>query len=284
MKRRVWCLVATAILAVVTGCDRKEAPKPSPAHQDAPRIVSLTPSATEIVAALGAADLLVGVDDYSTYPPTVEHLPKVGSFLSPNLEAIAALKPSLVIVDDIHGSTATALDALHIRAIECPMHALPDVKAGLVAVGAALDRAGAARAQVDAIDHALDAAAAARPAQRPRVLIVIDRSAGGLDGLVAAGPGSWLDELVAVSGGENVLTGAAIRYPKISREEVLRTRPDVIIDAAFVATPEDPGKDWAALDVPAVATHRVRATKDAFLLAPSPRVTEALAAVAAMLK
>src|SRR5579862_6393211 len=73
------------------------------------RVVSLTPSATEVVAALGEAKLLVGVDDYSTFPPEVAALPKIGSFLSPNLEAIVRLRPTLVIVDDIHGQAASAL-------------------------------------------------------------------------------------------------------------------------------------------------------------------------------
>ena len=80
---------------------------PEPATQT--RIVSLTPSATEVVAALGAERQLVGVDDYSEFPAAVKALPKVGSFLAPNLEAIVKLSPTVVIVDDIHGTTAGAL-------------------------------------------------------------------------------------------------------------------------------------------------------------------------------
>lgn len=275
-------LLAAALIAVVTSCDRKPAAQPPAA---VPRVVTMTPSATEIVAALGAEDLLVGVDDYSTYPPAVTTLPKVGSFLSPNIEAIAALKPTLVIVDDIHGGAAKALGELGVHAVECPMHALPDVKAALLAIGTELGRADVANQRIAAIDHALDAAAAARPAQRPRVLLVIDRGAGGLSGLVAAGPGSWLDELLAVVGGENVLAWTTVRYPKISREEILRGNPDVIIDAAFVADTANPGKDWAELaDVPAVKQGRIRAAKEPFMLAPSPRVAEALAALAQMIR
>jgi iron complex transport system substrate-binding protein len=272
------------------GCDRgpdRAAQKSAVRAGGDPRIVSLTPSATEIVGALGATALLVGVDDYSTYPPAVTALPKVGSFLSPNLEAIEALHPTLVIVDDIHGKSAQAMEQLGIHTIECPMHALPDVKAALVKVGAALGRDEQARERVAEIDAALDAVAARRPAQRPRVLLVIDRAAGGLSGLVAAGPGSWLDELVAVAGGQNVLAGASVRYPKISREEVIRDRPDVIIDASYSADVAAPEKAWAELGaagVPAVTQGRVRASKEPFLVAPSPRVAEALAVLEAMLK
>src|SRR5687767_7328975 len=94
-------------MVVVAACSR-EAPVPTPAHAGL-RIVSLTPSATEVVAALGATSQLVGVDEYSLYPPEVKNLPKVGSFLQPNLEQIVGLRPSVVIVDDVHGKTAGAL-------------------------------------------------------------------------------------------------------------------------------------------------------------------------------
>src|SRR5512134_499565 len=173
--------VAAVVVAAGAGCDRSR----DDAHAvvadrgDVNRVVSLTPSATEVVAALGATGTLIGVDEYSTYPPEVTALPKVGSFLSPNLEAIAALAPSLVIVDDIHGGAAKALHELAIATVACPMHALPDVKAALIRVGHALGRDRIAAERVEAIDRALDAAAANRPAIRPRVLLVIDRSAGG---------------------------------------------------------------------------------------------------------
>jgi iron complex transport system substrate-binding protein len=285
LRRLAWIAIAVVIGATVAACERDAEKRAVATRADGdPRVVSLTPSATEVVAALDATAFLVGVDDYSSYPPEVATLPKVGSFLTPNLEAIAALHPTLVIVDDIHGKAARALEQLGVRTIECPMHALPDVKSALTRVGEALGRSELAAARVAAIEEALDAAAAKRPAKRPRVLLVIDRTSGGLGGLVAAGPGSWLDELVAVAGGENVLAGASVRYPKISREEIMRFAPEVLVDAAYVANEEEPMKDWAELTtVPAIAGRRVYAAKQAFMLAPSPRVAEALAAIQRML-
>jgi iron complex transport system substrate-binding protein len=250
----------------------------SGASPASPRVVSLTPSATEVVAALGAAALLVGVDDYSAFPPEVAALPKVGSFLAPNLETIVGLRPTLVIVDDVHGQAAGALDDAGISTVACAIHALPDVKAALRTVGARLGKPADAARVVEAIDSALDHAAANRPAKRPRVLAVIDREAGGLGNLVSAGPGSWIDELLAVVGGDNVLAAAGVRYPKISAEEVLRTRPDVILDLSYAARQDL--APWQQLAVPAVTTGHVRALSDAYLIAPSPRVAEALAALA----
>jgi iron complex transport system substrate-binding protein len=242
------------------------------------RLVSLTPSATEVVAALGAAALLVGVDDYSAFPPEVTKLPKVGSFLAPNLETIVALSPTLVIVDDVHSQAAGALNDAGIATVECAIHALPDVRTALRTVGARIGKAAEADRVALAIDTALDHAAAMRPANRPRVLAVIDRESGGLGNLVSAGRGSWIDELLAIVGGDNVLSAAGVRYPKISAEEVLRARPDVILDLSYAARQSIAA--WHAIDVPAVTTGRVRALDDAYLIAPSPRVAEALAALA----
>jgi iron complex transport system substrate-binding protein len=236
--------------------------------------VSLSPSATEVVAALGATPLLVGVDDYSKFPPEVEKLPKVGSFLAPNLEMIVSLRPTLVIVDDVHRPAAGALRDAGLQTIECPIHSLPDVKKALINVGGKLGKGEDATRVADQIESALDAAAAKRPAKRPRVLAILDREAGGLGNLVAAGPGSWLDELLAVTGGENVLAASGVRYPKISMEEILRTKPDIILDASYAARAS--AKEWTTVDVPAVKNGKVIVISDEYMIAPSPRVQQAL--------
>lgn len=260
--------------AIACGCGT-----PSSAPKGPPRIVTLAPSATEVVAALGATSELVGVDSYSTYPPAIASLPKVGTFLQPNLEVIITLRPTLVIVDDIHGQTGRALGDAGIRTVECSFHALPDVKTALKTIGARIGRVREAEAAVAGIDAALDDAAGRRPARHPRVLAIIDREAGGLGNLVAVGPGSWVDELLAVVGGDNVLAASGIRYPKVSLEEVLRAQPEVILDLSFA------GKAgvgaWDGVDVPAVKQKRVIALDDPFLLAPSPRVEQALDTLAA---
>lgn len=266
------------MLCLLFACKQEhEAPATS-----AQRLVTLSPSATEIVAALGATAYLVGVDEYSKYPEEVTRLPKVGSFLTPNLEVIVSLRPTLVIVDDVHEPVAGALRDAKLDVVVAPMHSLPDVKAALTSVGVKLGRLAEAKRAVDAIDAALDRAAAARPAKRPRVLLVLDREAGGLGNIVAAGPGSWLDELLAVAGGDNVLASSGVRYPKLSLEEVLRTKPEIILDASFAARAST--KEWTSADVPAVKDGRVVVLREDYMLAPSPRVAPALATIAAALK
>jgi iron complex transport system substrate-binding protein len=260
------------VLLVLASC-QQSAPAPS-AGTHPPRIVTLSPSATEIVAALGATDQLGGVDDYSDYPDAVKSLPKVGSFMTPNLEAIVQLRPTLVIVDDIHSQAAGALHDAGIVTQDCPMHAVPDIKACLLAVGTKLGLDGVARSAVAAIDKALDAAAAHRPARHPKVLIVIDREQGGVNSLVAAGTGTFNDELLAVVGGDNVLAGATVKYPKIGVEEVLRAQPEIILDLSYAGRASM--KAWDALDIPAVKAKRVELLTSSLLSHPTPRIAEAL--------
>ncbi len=267
------------LIVAIVACDK---PARTPPGSGAPRIVTLAPSATEVVAALGATSMLVGVDAYSTYPPEVATLPKVGSFLQPNLEVIVKLHPTLVVVDDIHGATGRALDDAGIQTVACSFHALPDVKTALKTIGERIDHVKQADAAVAGIDAALDAAAASRPARHPRVLAIIDREAGGLGNLVAVGPGSWVDELLAIVGGDNVLAASGIRYPKISLEEVLRAQPEVILDLSFAG--KSSIAPWQAVDVPAVKNKKVVAMDQPYLVAPSPRVKEALDALAGALR
>lgn len=237
------------------------------------------PSGTEVVAALGATSELVGVDQYSDYPASVKQLPQVGNYLTPDVEAIVRLRPSFVILDDVHGQVAATLHDRDIEAIGCPMHVVADVRSCLRAVGAKLGRTHEADAAIAAIDGAI--AAAAHPARRPKVLAIIGREPSGLGDLVAAGPGSYLDELVTAAGGDNALAGIGSRYAKIGPEEVLRARPDVILDLAKAS---DGAAAWHGLDVPAVTSGRVRVLDAGYLEHPSPRVRQALADLAAALR
>lgn len=268
-------VVAVLALLLLGGCGKKERPVDRPL-----RVVTLTPSATELVHALGATGLLVGVDEFSTFPPEVADLPKVGSFLAPNLEAILRLDPDLVITDDIHADLEDALGDAGIESLTCDMHSLRDVRAGLEKVARRLGRPEEGARAVAAIDAAVDAAGARRHARAPRVLAVIDREVGGLGNLVAAGPGSWIDELLAIVGARNVLAAAGVRYPKITSEEILRGAPEVIVDASYVATPERSAADWASVSsVPAVRDGRIVVLEEPYFLSPSPRVALALAAL-----
>ena len=265
----VACLLAA-------GCRERAAPADAPGPVR--RVVTLTPSATELVAAVGAADLLVGVDRYSTHPARVRDLPKVGDFLHPSFEAIVALAPDLVIVDQVQAEVARGLNAAGIRTAILSMHGIADVHAGLATVGRALDREDAAQAAQAEIERALARARARVQDQAPpRVLGVVDRELGGLGNLVAAGPGSYLDELLDVVGAHNALADYVVRYPKLSAEQSLRAQPDVILDLAPAGAPERGREDWRRLpELPAVQRDRVYVLQDSIYLAPGPRIGQAI--------
>jgi len=276
-RQRTVCRLAFAALLTIAAVTLAGCRRDGGRTGEVKRIVSLTPSATELVHALGADGLLVGVDTYSTFPPEVERLPKVGTFLSPDFEAIVRLRPDLVITDDIHEDVAAALRDAGIEALTCPMHSLPDVRAGLEKVAARIGRPEVGRRVIDEMDRAVDEIGLREHDRAPRVLAVIDREAGGLGNLVAAGPGSWVDELLAIVGARNVLAASGVRYPKLSPEDILREQPEIVVDASFAASPERAAADWAQVaSVPAVRDGAIRVLKEPYFLSPSPRIAQAL--------
>ncbi len=283
------CLIGS--LSGATGCRERPDATAKEAEQ-APavrRVVTLTPSATELVAALDATDLLVGVDSYSTYPAEVYELPKVGDFLRPNFEVIVTLAPDLVIADAVQGEVSEGLAAAGVKTLSLSMHTIDDVRTGLTKTGAALGREAAAAAAIASIDAAIasvaeKARARAPDSPRPRVLAVVDREHGGLGNLVAAGPGSYLDQLLGFVGADNALAGYQVRYPKLSAEQLLRAQPTVILDVVPGEAAARAGADWERLpELPAVAAGRVHVLQESFFMSPGPRVDVALPRLSALL-
>lgn len=256
-----------------------------PAH--VARVVSLAPSSTEIVYALGAGDLLVGTDRYSDYPPAARRLDKVGGNLDPSLERVVALRPDVVLtaasangqrlVDTLTGlglpvyvSQASRLDGV-----------LDDVRR----LGEVLGRPEDGVALVSALRRRLDAVAE-RAAQRStvRVLVVVQS-----DPLIVAGPGSYLDEMLRIAGGVNVAADSKLPFPNYSVERVLAEAPEVVI----VGTePDQDAAHSAAIlarlaarlaALPAVQAHRVHPVDGDLLFRPGPRVVDGTERLAALL-
>jgi iron complex transport system substrate-binding protein len=280
--RPLWLVgIAVALLA----CNR-EGEQPRSGDEPAARIVSLTPSTTEIVAAAGGLEALVGVDRYSQYPDEVSALPRVGDFLNPSFEAILRLEPDLVVLDDVQRKVDDGLRAAGIDTLVLRMHTLDDVRDGLRLVGERLGEQSAATAAIERIDAAVrevEKRAASRRGDLS-VLLVVDRQLGGLGDLVAASSGSFLDELLAITGARNALATAGSRYAKISPEAVVRAAPDVIIETTHAADPERARAEWNELrDVPAIEHGRVYVVGEAYYTAPGPRADQALRGLDALL-
>lgn len=277
-------IAAVLGLASAAGCDRDSSKKSSTSTSEqsskepVARVVTLSPSATELVLAVGGGDRLVGIDRYSAQLPTMVErdghaLPSVGDFLSPSFDAIARLEPDLVLADALQKKVTRGLAAAGIDTLALPMHRLSDVQRGLRKVGRALGLEKAATRAAGELEAGV-AGARQRSQSRGsrRVLVVIDRAPGALSGVVAAGPGSFAGELLDIIGADNMLDDASVRYPRISAEDIRRGEPEVIIDAS----PADSVAAWRQLDVPATRARRVHKTSDRALTAPSPAVGRAL--------
>jgi iron complex transport system substrate-binding protein len=200
------------------------------------RVVTLAPSLTEMVLAMGAGSTLVGVSRFDE-DKAVAKLPRVGGFVDPSVEAVIALEPDLLIVQPGPGNQRPVerMAELGVPVLLLPLHTVADTLAALRAVGQALGREKEAEALISRIEATRTRVReAAKKLPTPRVLLVY-----GWEPLVVAGPGSFADELLRDAGAVNVAADAGSAYPVYSVERVVRARPDVVVDAAHV----DSGKE-----------------------------------------
>jgi len=263
-------------LAALAACKKSA---PIAADKRAPRIVSLSPSTTEAVCAVGARDRLVGRSRYCDYPQDVKSLPEVGGYVDPNLEAILALRPDLVVgARGPSGSTIT--DALGARGVATyfpQTESLAEIDAMIAGIGERTDHAKDASGLVASMHADLDALAktlAGKP--MPRVLFVF-----GISPIVCAGPSTFADEMIQRAHAKNAITEGT-GYPTIGMERVLAIDPDVIVEAAFGEQGQQAiakaASGWGHLR--AVREDRVTHLTDETVLRPGPRVVRGIEALA----
>lgn len=241
------------------------------------RLVSLSPATTENVFALGAGDRLVGVTTACDWPAAARRIAKIGDFQRPAWERIAALRPDGAVVE-----SATLPDA-EVRALErrlgCPLvvlrtRSLAELDRTLTTLGAACGRqaeASALRGRLARRRAAVEARVAGRP--RPSVFVEVSPSP-----LYAAGKGSFVDDLVRVAGGRNVVEGNE-PFPVVSKERLLAWNPEVLVIAQsthFPARTFAPPLDTIA----AVRSGRVVRVDPDLLFRPTPRLLDGLETLA----
>ncbi|WP_182276993.1 helical backbone metal receptor [Granulicella sp. 5B5] len=203
-----------------------------PAEDKPQRIVSTAPSITEALFALGLGDRVVGVSRFCNFPASAQKLPKVGTYLAPDAEAIARLVPDLVVLQRISSELTDRLTALHVRFIEVPHGTLNDVYTGVLLIAKAAGVPERANILIEGIQRQLtEIQEKSKGLPSPRVLAIVNHRPGMLAELTAVGPGNYLEELLEIAGGRNVLAQPGLpMYPRISLETVLRDDPDVILD------------------------------------------------------
>jgi iron complex transport system substrate-binding protein len=256
---------------------------PQRARAAAPmRIVSLAPSVTETLFALGAGAEVAGVSQYCDYPAAATKLPRVGSFLTPNIEAIVALRPTLVIglglssdLREIHAIEATGCSVMMVRD-----DSLEQIEDSIAAVGRRVGRAQQASAMLARLHAQIDAVRQRLAGARPvRVLMLV-----GHEPIIAVGPHTYLDELLRIARADNIADAAAEQWPRLSLEYIIATRPDVILDGQMGSEATPPARFWETYTaIPAVRNHRVYGYPQDPILHPGPRVGTSLEMLAKLI-
>lgn len=187
------------------------------------RVVSILPSLTETVCELGHCARLVGVDRYSNYPESVQKLPKVGGGIDPNVEAIVALRPDVVLAAK-SSRVAERLEALGIKVVVLEPKSHADVQRVLLKLGQLLEVADAQR-----IWRAIDAGVAAAGQSIPRGLLGAKVYFEVNPGPYAAGESSFIGETLKRLGAQNIVGADLGPFPKLNPEFIVRANPDVIL-------------------------------------------------------
>jgi iron complex transport system substrate-binding protein len=245
----------------------------------AERVVSLAPSVTEAIYALGAGGRLVGACAQCDHPNAARALPRVGGYLAPSVELVLAARPDLVVVVPSPGNreAVRAVERAGISVLVLHDRTLGDLRAGIRTLAAALGTPDAGERLVADVDAGLEAVRArVAGVRRERVLLVV-----GHRPLVVAGGATLQDELVTIAGGTNVAADAGTAWPPFSMEMVAARAPDVILDAAMGS--EAGGRALFAdlAGVPAVDAGRVVPLDPDVVFRAGPRVPEAAAMLAA---
>jgi len=247
------------------------------------RVISLAPSVTEMLFALGLGERIVGVTSYCDYPPEARAKERVGDVLRPSLERILALRPDLVIV-----STATQLElfARRLEQMGIPLYVVDaerveDVFRSLENLGEILDARAEAQRVVRALRARLEKVRAkveGRP--RPRVLMVVQR-----DPLIVPGRGAFMNDLIEKAGGRSITADAEREWAPYSVETVLARAPEVIIlPSREPVTRRLMDVRWPELEVtPALRNRRVYAIFNDLLMRPGPRLVEGVEELARVL-
>jgi iron complex transport system substrate-binding protein len=246
------------------------------------RIVSVAPTPTEILFAVGAGDQIVGVDDYSDYPAATANLTKVGSY-SLNMEAIVALEPDLIVAGDlVPRSQLEQLLAQGIPYVLLADRTLEDVFKTIRLAGVITGHVDEADQLATELEERVDAVTAktlAADVTKPRVYVEYYP-------MWTYGPGSFGDDMIALAGGMNIAENASSEYPEITNEFIIAQDPEIIVytigvmsstnDSSFA---ERPG--WE--NITAVETDNIHSIDDNLLSRYGPRIVDGFEQLAAII-
>ena len=249
------------------------------AQQAPQRIVSLVPSVTEMLFAVGAGERVVAVSSFDHFPAAVDRLPRVGALVDPDLEKILSLRPDLVITYGSQSDLAAKLQKAGVPTFAFRHGSLGDVTAMLRELGRRLGIPSAAERVAAGIERDLDRIRTqVKREPRPKTLLVIGREPRSLRAVNVSGGYGFLHDLLELAGGSNVFGDVKRESLLVSTETILARAPEVILELHYTDAPSRTLIDqeraaWSILSsVPAVKHGRVELLFGEELVLPGPRV------------
>jgi iron complex transport system substrate-binding protein len=241
------------------------------------RVVALAPNIVEIIFALSREDRLVGATQFTNYPPPAAKIPKIGTYIRPDLEKIVALSPDVCIAvrDGNPIEVIRRLEELRIPVYAVDPRDLHSVEEVILRIGDLLNASPEANSLVASLDRRIERVrnAAQNVNQQPTVFFQI-----GVNPIVSTGTNTHINELIVTAGGINLARGDNA-YPVFSREEVLALSPEVIVITSMTRGEsfKRVKEEWVMWpDLPAVKKDRIYVVDSDLFDRPSPRLVDGL--------
>ena len=253
------------------------------ASNSSQRIISLSPGTTEILFALGLDQEIVGVTDFCNYPQEAKLKEKVGGYDNQNFEKIISLRPSIVVMLPYHRKMILNLKSFGIHALEVKNETLDEIIQSIDSIGKQVGRSeNAQRLVLDIESQLRQCKLLTQPLKKKRALFIVGRNLGTLEQIYAVGSGAFINELIHIAGGINILSDVPIKYPKISQEEILSRDPEMIIETYQTTLLNQDQilfhqKAWLQYSLlSAVQTDNLHYIAENFMLIPGPRIVTIL--------
>ena len=251
------------------------------------RIVSLAPSVTETLFALGLGDRVVGVTRYCRFPPEALTKAKVGGYYDPNYEEIVRLRPDLVIMLAEHEAPKKHLQSLQLATLAVSHGKIAEIIRSITIIGercGAGEKAGEIVADINRRIEKIKTRTRGLP--RPRVLVSVGHGMGSSSDLCVAGRNTYYEEILLLAGGVNAIENKTVSFPLVSAEGIYQINPQVIID--LLPETGEKGRyretilaEWNKISaVDAVRNKRVYLVAQDYAFIPGPRFIAFLEAIA----
>lgn len=251
--------------------------------KSAKRIVSMAPSVTELLFAIGLDEEIVGVTDFCNYPDAAKEKSKIGGYFNPNVEAILSLEPDLIVAtpDGYSKERVEKLDLTGAPVFLVHPQDVDEMLETMLTLGKVTGKEDTAKQVVEKLRERVETVRKEVKAipqdKRPKVFYEI-----GHDPLCTAGPGTFVDNLISDAGGINIASDAPNNWPRYSVEAVITKKPDIIITAPHVSSSDETKMEtrleaWRKYrTIPAVQNGKIYPVISDILLRPGPRIVDGL--------